>query len=193
VRFGQPGDEWGCAAARLAKRLVPEGDGIGNPQSGRSIRPFFQPAMPAAPPVPGTVIPLFDGQTLKNWRMAGRGTFHAIDGALQSVPSFDLGLFWCTIPMSQNFRLELEFFTRLFQTNSEVFIRFKNPELTGYYNPTLSAVFIPGMSAAPAGFQIQIEIPGRRMGPRNVGPEQFMPSITQATPLQILQYRRRPR
>jgi Domain of Unknown Function (DUF1080) len=113
--------------------------------------------------------------------MAGRGTFHAIDGALQSVPSFDLGLFWCTIPMSQNFRLELEFFTRLFQTNSEVFIRFKNPESTGYYNPTLSAVFIPGMSAAPAGFQIQIEIPGRRMGPRNVGPEQFMPSITQAT------------
>ena len=69
---------------RLAKRLVPEGDGIGNPQSGRPIRPFFQPAMPAAPPAPGTVIPLFDGQTLTNWRMAGRGTFHSIDGALQS-------------------------------------------------------------------------------------------------------------
>jgi hypothetical protein len=145
---------------RLAKRLVPEGDGIGNPQSGRPIRPFFQPAMPAAPPAPGTVIPLFDGQTLTNWRMAGRGTFHAIDGALQSVPSFDLGLLWCTIPMPQNFRLELEFFTRLFQSNSGVFIRFRNPESTGYYNPAWSAVFIPGVSAVPAGFEIQIDNTG---------------------------------
>ena len=109
---------------RLAKRLVPEGDGIGNPLSGRPIRPFFQPAMPAPPPNPGTVIQLFDGQTLANWRMAGRGTFHVIDGALQSVPSFDLGLLWCTIPMPQNYRLELEFFIRTFQTNSGVFIRF---------------------------------------------------------------------
>jgi len=145
---------------RLAKRLVPEGDGIGNPQSGRPIRPFYQPPMPAQPPAQGTVIPLFNGQTLENWRMAGRGTFHLIDGALQSVPSFDLGLFWCTIPLPQNFRLELDFFTRLFQTNSGVFIRFKNPESTGYYNPAWSAVFIPGMSAAPAGFEIQIDNTG---------------------------------
>jgi hypothetical protein len=145
---------------RLAKRLVPEGDGIGNPQSGRPIRPFFQPAMPAAPPALGTVIPLFDGQTLTNWRMAGRGTFHAIDGALQSVPSFDLGLLWCTIPMPRNFRLELEFFTRLLQSNSGVFIRFRNPESTGYYNPAWSAVFIPGISAVPAGFEIQIDNTG---------------------------------
>jgi hypothetical protein len=145
---------------RLAKRLVPEGDGIGNPQSGRPIRPFFQPAMPAAPPAPGMVIPLFDGRTLTNWRMAGRGTFHAIDGALQSVPSFDLGLLWCTIPMPRNFRLELEFFTRLLQSNSGVFIRFRNPESTGYYNPAWSAVFIPGISAVPAGFEIQIDNTG---------------------------------
>src|SRR5215469_9825206 len=145
---------------RLAKRLVPEGDGVGNPQSGRPIRPFFQPVMPGVPPAAGTVIPLFDGQTLTNWRMAGRGTFHAIDGALQSVPSFDLGLLWCTIPMPQNFRLELEFFTRLFQSNSGVFIRFRNPESTGYYNPAWSAVFIPGVSAVPAGFEIQIDNTG---------------------------------
>ena len=144
---------------RLAKRLVPEGDGIGNPQSGRPIRPFFQPLIDA-PHVPGTVIPRFDGQTLTNWRMAGRGTFHAIDGALQSVPSFDLGLLWCTIAMPQNFKLELEFFTRLFQSNSGVFIRFRNPESTGYYNPAWSAVFIPGMSAVPAGFEIQIDNTG---------------------------------
>ena len=144
---------------RLAKRLCPEGDGVGNPQSGRPIRPFFQPAMPA-PPAPGTVIQLFDGQTLTNWRIAGRGTFHAIDGALQSVPSFDLGLLWCTKPMPQNYRLELEFFIRTFQTNSGIFVRFRNPESTGYYNPAWSAVFIPGMPPTPSGFEIQVDNTG---------------------------------
>jgi hypothetical protein len=81
--------------------------------------------------------------------MAGRGTFHVIDGALQSVPSFDLGLLWCTIPMPQNYRLEMEFFTRSFETNSGVFIRFRNPDSTGDYNPAWSAVF--------SGFEVQID------------------------------------
>jgi hypothetical protein len=145
---------------RLAKRLVPEGDGIGNPASGRPIRPFPKIKMPAAPPAPGTVLTLFDGQTLANWRMAGRGTFHVIDGALQSVPSFDLGLLWCTTPMPKKYRLELEFFLRTFQSNAGVFVRFRNPESTGYYNPAWSAVFIPGMSATPSGFEIQIDNTG---------------------------------
>src|SRR5262249_36231157 len=38
---------------RLAKRLVPEGDGIGNALSGRPIRPFFQPSMPGPLTAPG--------------------------------------------------------------------------------------------------------------------------------------------
>jgi hypothetical protein len=143
---------------RLARRLAPEGDGIGS-GGNRPIQPFFQPVMPPAPAV-GTVIQLFDGKTLVNCRMAGRGTFHVIDNALQSVPSFDLGLLWCTIPMPQNFRLELDFFTRTNQTNSGVFVRFRNPQATGYYNPAWAAVFIPGMSAVPTGFEIQIDNTG---------------------------------
>ena len=135
---------------RLAKRLAPEGDG------GRSVRPFFQPPMPAAPPAPGAVIPLFSGQSLANWRMAGRGAFHVVDGALQSVPSFDLGLLWCTIPMPESYRLELEFFTRLFETNSGVFVRFQNPESAGLYNPAWSAV--------TSGFEVQIDNLGRPDG-----------------------------
>jgi len=145
---------------RLARRLAPEGDGIANPKSGRPVRPFFQPAMPAQPPSAGTVIPLFDGQTIAGWRMAGRGTFHMIDGALQSVPSFDLGLLWCTIPMPQNYRLELEFMIRTFNTNSGVFVRFRNPQSTGYYNPAWSAVFIPGVPATASGFEVQIDNTG---------------------------------
>ena len=142
---------------RLAKRLVPEGDGIGSAASGRPIRPFAKITMPSIAPAPGTVLTLFDGQTLTNWRMAGRGTFHVIDGALQSVPSFDLGLLWCTIPMPKNYRLELDFFVRTLATNSGVFVRFRHPEATGYYNPAWSAVFIPGMPATPSGFEIQID------------------------------------
>lgn len=144
---------------RLARRLVPEGDGIGSGAGGRPIQPFFQPIVPP-PPASGTVLQLFDGNTLANWRMAGRGAFHVVDGALQSVPSFDLGLLWCTIPMPQNYRLDLDFFIRLNQTNSGVFVRFRNPQSTGYYNPAWSAVFIPGMSAVPAGFEIQIDNTG---------------------------------
>lgn len=146
---------------RLAKRLVPEGDGIGNPNSpSRLVQPFPKINMPTNPPASGTVLTLFDGLTLDNWRMAGRGTFHVIDGALQSVPSFDLGLLWCTIPMPESYRLELEFFIRTFQTNSGVFVRFRNPESTGYYNPAWSAVYVPGVAATPSGFEIQIDNTG---------------------------------
>jgi len=108
--------------------------------------------MPATPPAINSVIHLFDGSTLANWRMCGRGTFHAIDGALQSLPSFDLGLLWCTIPMPSNYRLELDFLVRLFNTNSGVFVRFRNPELAGMANDAWSAV--------SDGFEIQIDNTG---------------------------------
>jgi Domain of Unknown Function (DUF1080) len=89
--------------------------------------------------------------------MAGRDTFHAIGGALQSVPSFNLGLLWCTIPMPQNYRLELEFFIRSAATNSGVYVRFKNPESTGFYNPAYSAVYDPASPSPAAGFEVQID------------------------------------
>src|SRR5438552_8003725 len=87
--------------------------------------------------------------------MAGRGTFHVIDGALQSVPSFDLGLLWCTIAMPQNYRLELEFFTRTFQTNSGLLLRFTNPD--GAVNPDGTAYGNPAWWATYAGFEVQID------------------------------------
>jgi hypothetical protein len=52
-----------------------------------------------APSPVGTVITLFDGKSFVNRRMSGRGTFHVIDGALQSVPSFDrAGVFYSYLP-----------------------------------------------------------------------------------------------
>jgi hypothetical protein len=137
---------------RLAKRLVPEGEGD-LPKPGTPGGPgVFRPAMPASPPASGSVINLFTGGSLANWRMTGRGTFHVIDGALQSVPSFDLGLLWCTIPMPQNYVLELDFMIRMFNTNSGVFVRFTNPEAAGFN--------INAWSAVSTGFEIQIDNTG---------------------------------
>jgi len=102
---------------RLAVRHVPEGDGIGGPGGGRPVAQFFRPVSPAPSPA-GTAIQLFDGSTLPGWRIGGRGTFHAIDGSLQSVPSFDLGLLWCSRPMPESYRLELEFLIRRADTAS---------------------------------------------------------------------------
>ena len=136
---------------RLAKRLVPEGDGVGGPGSGRTARtsPRIGPGPDLAP---GTVVRLFDGRTLAGWRMAGRGTFHVVDGAVQSVPGFDLGLLWSTVPMPPDYRLELDFLIRTHATNSGVFVRFPNPELAGFYNPAWYAV--------TAGFEVQIDDQG---------------------------------
>ena len=92
------------------------------------LRHFVQYPPPATPPATGTVITLLDGKSFANWRMSGRGTFHVIDGALQSVPSVDLGMLWCTIPMPQNYVLELEFFVPTFRTNNGIFVRFRNPD-----------------------------------------------------------------
>jgi hypothetical protein len=137
---------------RLARRLVPEGD------AAQPLRDYVLYLPPSPPPSAGSVITLFDGTSLANWRMAGRGTFHVIDGALQSVPSFDLGLLWCTIPMPTNYVLELEFLIRTMQTNSGVFVRFRNPDSvalpdgTAFSNPAWSAVF--------TGFEIQIDNTG---------------------------------
>ena len=137
---------------RLARRLVPEGD------AGQPLRPFVQYPPPASPPPTGTVITLFDGKSFANWRMSGRGTFQVIDGALQSVPSFDLAMLWCTIPMPQNYVLELEFFIRTFQTNSGIFIRFKNPD--GVLAPDGTPFSNPAWSAVYGGFEIQIDNSG---------------------------------
>jgi hypothetical protein len=170
---------------RLASRLVPEGD------AGQPLRPFVQYPPPAPPPPAGDVITLFDGKSFANWRMSGRGTFHILDGALQSVPSFDLGMLWCTKPMPQNYVLELEFFIRMFQTNSGIFVRFKNPD--GELAPDGTPFSNPAWSAVYGGFEIQIDNTGAPDGaakhrtgavyavnyPGDPNPD---PAIPQATP-----------
>ena len=83
----------------LARRL---GDRLGKPT------PFVPEAGFTA---------LFDGFSTKNWQMSTiknqpsgnfPGAFNVVDGALESFPGNDIGLFWCTTPTPANFVLKLE-------------------------------------------------------------------------------------
>ena len=102
--------------------------------------------------------PLFDGASTSGWRMAsirnqpGRdnpGSFIIVDGALESIPGTDIGLFWCTKPTPPNFALKLEFLRWQQAANSGVFVRFPDPESKNYNNAAYVAVDL--------GFEVQID------------------------------------
>jgi hypothetical protein len=57
--------------------------------------------------------------------------------------------------MPGNYRLELEFLIRTFQTNSGVFVRFSNPD--GVTNPDGTMFSNPAWAAVRTGFEAQID------------------------------------
>jgi hypothetical protein len=102
--------------------------------------------------------PLFDGASTAAWRMAsiknqpGRdnpGSFIIVDGALESMPGTDIGLFWCKTPTPPNFALRLEFLRWQQNANSGVFVRFPDPESKNYNNAAYVGVDF--------GFEVQID------------------------------------
>jgi choline dehydrogenase-like flavoprotein len=96
--------------------------------------------------------PLFDGFSISNWKMAGPGRFRVFNGALQSVPGNDIGLYWCTTPMPPNFLLRLRWMRSGEDDNSGVFIRFPSPESSQYDK-------LPNRAFGPVndGFEVQID------------------------------------
>jgi choline dehydrogenase-like flavoprotein len=115
-------------------------------------------AKPVIPPLEPGFTPLFNGADLSKWRMTrirnqpGRdnpGLFQLVNGAIESVPGTDIGLFWCTTPTPANFILKLEFALWQADANSGVFLRFPNPEKKNYNN----AAFV----AVDFGFEVQID------------------------------------
>jgi len=72
-----------------------------------------------------------------------------VDGALESLPGTDIGLFWCKTPTPPNFALKLEFLRWQQDANSGVFLRFPNPETKNYNNAAYVAVEF--------GFEVQID------------------------------------
>ncbi|MDP8929178.1 MAG: DUF1080 domain-containing protein, partial [Actinomycetota bacterium] len=151
---------------RLAKHLVPEGDGR-LPGDPTPIRPYqVDPEKETPVTFPELAAedsegfqPLFDGRSIAFWRMAGKGQPFVVGDSLQLMPGNDLGLLWCTIPTPADFVLRLEWFlaprddAEVFVENSGVFVRFPHPDSKGFHNPAWVPVF--------HGFEIQIDPQGR--------------------------------
>ncbi|MBI1879409.1 MAG: DUF1080 domain-containing protein, partial [Chloroflexi bacterium] len=114
--------------------------------------------VPPVKPDPGFKL-LFDGFTTANWRMStiknqppersNPGAFLLVDGALESLPGNDLGLYYCTEPVPEDFILKLEWLRWREDDNSGVFIRFPDPNSKGYNNTAYVAVNF--------GFEVQID------------------------------------
>lgn len=113
---------------------------------------------------------LFNGFDTSAWRMTtirnqpkGRdnpGSMRVWNGALETVPGNDMGIFWCTRKMPNNFILRLEWLRWAHGANSGVYLRFPDPESKGYDNTAYVAVDF--------GFEVQIDelgdIPVHRTG-----------------------------
>ena len=70
---------------------------------------------------------LFNGETLNDWKMAGKGTFVILqkENALQTQGG--MGLLWYYKKKFKDFILELEWKASSKGDNSGVFVRFPNP------------------------------------------------------------------
>jgi hypothetical protein len=99
----------------LARRLAEHLTDVGN---APDATPWAAPA---------GFITLFDGVDRSRWRMAGRGDFALVDGALATLPGDGLGLAWCDIPTPPDFTLRLQFTLTRQNDNSGVFIRSLTP------------------------------------------------------------------
>ncbi|ARO87915.1 hypothetical protein EBAPG3_009115 [Nitrosospira lacus] len=100
---------------------------------------------------------LFDGASTGKWRMStitnqannNPGGMLLVNGALESVPGNDLGMFWHTDPAPQDFVLKLEWLRWREDDNSGVFIRFPHPDSKNYNNTAYVAINF--------GFEVQID------------------------------------
>jgi len=92
---------------------------------------------------------LFNGRDADNWRMAGPGRFLVAEGIMETVPSEDIGMFWCTQPMPDDYLLRLDWMSTTEDDNSGVLLRFPDPFSKGYINPAYVATQF--------GFEVQID------------------------------------
>jgi choline dehydrogenase-like flavoprotein len=130
---------------------------------------------------------LFDGFDTSSWNMAGRGNFIAMDGALESIPGDNIGLFWSATPTPADFVLKLEWMRTGLNDNSGVFVRFPDPNSKGYNNTAFVGVDF--------GFEVQIDEQGapdgaaiHKTGAIYAQPNQTLSQIPAKPPLEWNEY-----
>lgn len=87
---------------------------------------------------------LFDGKSLDDWKMAGKGKFTILQGENVLQTEGGMGLLWYYKRKFEDFTLELEWRASSRKDNSGVFIRFPNPRNDPYV-------------AVNEGYEIQID------------------------------------
>jgi hypothetical protein len=104
---------------------------------------------------------LFDGTDAlaRAWRLAGRGTFELVDGALVARAGGDLGLLYFPEAFG-DFTLRLQIRLDRLDDNSGIFVRFRDPRLPvpRRGDPTLADLYDnAAYVAVDTGFEIQID------------------------------------
>jgi hypothetical protein len=102
---------------------------------------------------------LFDGLNTGPWRMttikgqpaerSNPGSMRVLNGALETVAGNDMGIYWHTTPVPNNFVLRLQWLRWHQAANSGVYLRFPSPESKGYNNTAYVA--------DDFGFEVQID------------------------------------
>lgn len=87
---------------------------------------------------------LFDGKSLDDWKMAGKGKFTILQGENVLQTEGGMGLLWYYKRKFEDFTLELEWRASSRKDNSGVFVRFPNPGNDPYV-------------AVSYGYEIQID------------------------------------
>jgi len=137
---------------------------IGNSSSPSPTAVTTSPTNAGSPKAdPGFQL-LFNGVSTANWRMstvknppgANPGHFVVVNDMLEAVAGNTLGMYWCTTPTPPDFLLKVEWMTSRISDNSGVFVRFPNPEKTGYDSTALTGNV--------DGFEVQIDQLGRPDG-----------------------------
>jgi len=105
---------------------------------------------------------LFDGseESFKAWQAVGQGAFSLINGAIVTQPGNDLGLLYYAARPFSDFVLRFQFRLDQLESNSGVFVRFRDPRLPvpDRSNPSVShpynnQAWVP----VTTGFEIQID------------------------------------
>jgi hypothetical protein len=137
---------WGQSTADTSEILTDKdhSDSINRQQSKRDVEVSSENRSSAASTNDSNFTSIFDGKTLKGWKMAGDGGFVIVksDIALQSDKGG--GLLWYAEKEYKNFILKLEWKVSDEGDNSGVFVRFPDPA----DNPNI---------AVREGYEIQID------------------------------------
>jgi hypothetical protein len=129
--------------------------------------------VPTTPWLEAGFTALFDGseRSFNNWKLAGRGAFALIDGALVAQPGDGLGLLFYAVKTFGNFMLRLQFRlphpTGPSNDNAGVFVRFRDPRLPlpNPSDPANPIVYTnQAWIAVDTGFEAQIDEEARPDG-----------------------------